>query len=205
MPPRQPDLRDIMNIITPEQFKTIPWKNGQGMTTELAISPNSSIDDFQWRLSIASVTNDGGFSNFSGLQRNLVLIEGKGIKLNHDNQTESVLQQTLDFATFDGAVKTYGTLIDGAIKDFNIMHDPNVYDVELTTITNNNKQHLDRFDFCFIYPLEKPIRLISIGDNAKQNNVQVPAKHLVRLDFEDAPITLEGGQLILIKFLKRAS
>ena len=53
----------MINIITPEQFNTIPWKNGKGQTTELAISENGSIDDFDWRLSIASVVEDGAFSS----------------------------------------------------------------------------------------------------------------------------------------------
>jgi environmental stress-induced protein Ves len=28
------------------QFKTIAWKNGQGETTELAISPGGTLTDF---------------------------------------------------------------------------------------------------------------------------------------------------------------
>jgi len=111
----------MLTVFTPENFKTIPWKNGLGHTTELAISDGGNLDDFDWRLSIASVVNDGDFSNFAGYQRNLVLIEGNGLTLDHRNGELDELTQILDIARFDGASKTYGALVNGSIKDFNIM------------------------------------------------------------------------------------
>ncbi len=51
----------MLTVFSPENFRTIPWKNGLGHTTELAISEGGSLDDFDWRLSIASVVNDGDF------------------------------------------------------------------------------------------------------------------------------------------------
>jgi environmental stress-induced protein Ves len=68
----------MLTILSPETFKTIPWKNGLGHTTELAINSGGNLGKFDWRLSIASVVNDGEFSNFSGYQRHLVLIKGEG-------------------------------------------------------------------------------------------------------------------------------
>jgi environmental stress-induced protein Ves len=110
-----------IKITTPEEFTVVPWKNGLGHTTELAISDGGSLDNFDWRLSIASVVNDGDFSNFSGYQRNLVLIEGNGLTLDHRNGDVDKLTQILDIARFDGASKTHGALVNGGIKDFNIM------------------------------------------------------------------------------------
>ncbi len=102
----------MLTIIEPIQFKTIPWKNGLGETTELAINDNASLDDFIWRISIASVINDGVFSDFSGYDRNLVLIEGKGINLQHDAKSTDLLEKTLDVASFDGGGETLGRLLD---------------------------------------------------------------------------------------------
>ena len=73
-------------IISPDQFKTIAWKNGQGETTELAISPGGTLADFDWRLSMASVVSDGAFSDFTGYDRQLILLNGHGIKLAHDDK-----------------------------------------------------------------------------------------------------------------------
>jgi len=107
----------MIKFISPQSFKQIPWKNGKGITTELAISDGGTLDSFDWRISIASVVEDGPFSNFSGYLRNLILIQGKGIRLNHDNHTTDVLGSILDLATFDGSSQTIGTLINGPIKD----------------------------------------------------------------------------------------
>jgi len=61
----------LITIISPQQFKKTPWKNGKGETTELAISEGGTLENFDWRLSIASVTEDGAFSYFTGYCRNL--------------------------------------------------------------------------------------------------------------------------------------
>ena len=110
----------MITVISPDSFKKIPWKNGLGFTTELAINDGANLDDFDWRLSIASVTSNGEFSNFSGYDRNLVLIEGNSLSLQHDQKHTDKLTQLLDIAKFDGGCKTFGTLHNGAINDFNI-------------------------------------------------------------------------------------
>ena len=47
----------MLNIIPPSQFKSIPWKNGKGTTTELAVSAGGSMQDFDWRISMADVAD----------------------------------------------------------------------------------------------------------------------------------------------------
>jgi len=56
-----------INIISPEQYRTIPWKNGQGETTQLAISEEGNLANFDWRLSIATVTEDAFFPIFQDI------------------------------------------------------------------------------------------------------------------------------------------
>jgi environmental stress-induced protein Ves len=72
-----------VQIINPNEFKRLPWKNGKGETIELAINEGGSLADFDWRISMASVTEDGPFSDFSGYQRHLLLLKGIGIELTH--------------------------------------------------------------------------------------------------------------------------
>ena len=121
----------MLTIFPPETFKTIPWKNGLGHTTELAINSGGNLDSFDWRLSIASVGNDGDFSNFSGYQRHLVLIEGEGLILDHRNGDVDELKNLLDVARFDGGSKTCGRLFNGPIKDFNIMTNNDSFTAEV--------------------------------------------------------------------------
>jgi len=195
-----------MKIITPTQFKTIPWKNGKGVTTELAISPNGTLDKFDWRLSIATVAEDGSFSNFNGLCRNLILIEGNGIRLAHlssdGNKTYDELVHLLDIATFDGGVDTEGELIDGTIKDFNLMHNPRKYDAKVMTITEHEAFSLEDFDICFIYSLNKTFSVLIDGSS---ENTQVPINHLLQInDGNEASVKVEGEWLIVIRLYNKA-
>ena len=129
----------MIKLISPGQFKTIPWKNGLGETTELAISEHGTLDYFDWRLSIASVVSNGSFSDFNGYDRNLILIEGCGICLTHDDDKKDNLLNILDKASFSGGSKTVGTLTRGAIKDFNIMTNQKNISPEVHCLSSHQK------------------------------------------------------------------
>jgi len=190
----------LLEIISPEQFTTSLWKNGKGKTTELAISENGTIDSFDWRLSIATVSDDGVFSNFSGLARNLILIDGNGIELTHtdsvlNKNTEDRLQQLLSFATFDGGSSTYGKLISGTITDFNLMHNPEKLSANVVTSYLTKTMALKACDICFIYPLINNAELTTTG----KDTILIPAGLLLKLtDIQPASYEVSGEQLIVI-------
>ena len=110
-----------MKIIRYGDLAPQPWKNGGGVTRGIAVFPQGAgFDDFDWRLSIADVASGGPFSRFEGVDRTLVLIDGKGVDLIIDGD-EHTLRQIGDMARFDGGSKTSSTLISGPVRDFNIM------------------------------------------------------------------------------------
>ena len=61
------------------------------------------------------------FSDFSGYDRILVLTEGNGVVLNHSNGQKDNLLRRFDFASFSGDLKTFAKLVNGPVKDFNVM------------------------------------------------------------------------------------
>lgn len=150
----------MINIISAQSFKTIPWKNGKGVTTELAINPTGILDSFDWRLSIATVAEDGIFSDFSGYTRNLVLIEGDSISLTHNENKTDTLTNILDFATFDGGSKTEGKLQKGGIKDFNIITSKVACDTKVRTFTQPTNQSINFNGLVFAYSLYASIEVI---------------------------------------------
>lgn len=115
-------MTDIQ-IITANNFKRMPWKNGLGSTLEIKRYDDS--DGQRFRISKASVVEDGLFSDFSGQHRTLVLLSGEGMTLKHQSRYDHCSQQlnkTLDIARFSGADETYATLKNNiAIEDLNIM------------------------------------------------------------------------------------
>ena len=111
-----------MRIIRAADCKVMPWKNGGGTTTEIAVAPEgASLGDFDWRISMAHVGQDGPFSSFPGIDRTLSVLTGNGIHLAFgDGETVSLDRATAPFFfAADRAVD--GVLVDGAIDDLNVM------------------------------------------------------------------------------------
>jgi len=192
----------MLTIFSPENFKTIPWKNGLGHTTELAISDGGSLDNFDWRLSIASVVNDGDFSNFAGYQRNLVLIEGEGLILDHRNGEVDNLTKLLDIAHFDGGCNTHGALVNGGIKDFNIMSNQTSFSADVNCYIKQQSVtvELSTDSLVFAYSLTDTLTIES--DRAELGNLSVG--HLARLqpstNTEPTSAVISGKDMIVIEF-----
>ena len=197
----QDNNMSILNIIAPEQFKTIPWKNAKGVTIELAINDGGTLDKFDWRLSIATVSEDGAFSDFSGYSRNLVLISGNGIDLIHklpgtQNSTDH-LHELLSFASFDGSCKTFGRLHSGPITDFNLITRADKYNVSLTTYRDLQKVKLKLTvtDRCFVYSIFKPAQLAT---SDPLERVLKPGHLMKILPEQSEQLSITGEDFIII-------
>lgn len=104
------------------QYRTMPWKNGQGISHEIAREPATG-ETFLWRLSIAEVAADGDFSLFPGIDRTISLIEGAGMELNFDEAPRKRIDEKFQPFEFSGDWHCRCRLIDGPIRDFNLMVD----------------------------------------------------------------------------------
>jgi uncharacterized protein len=110
-----------MRIIRFADLVATPWKNGGGVTREVAVYPEGAgFDTFGWRLSIADVGSDGPFSRFEGVDRTLFLIDGTGLEL-EINGEKIVLDSPGDVARLDGEASVLSRLGRGKIRDFNVM------------------------------------------------------------------------------------
>lgn len=103
----------------------MPWRNGGGTTTEIAIAPEGAAlsgERFLYRVSIADVSTDGPFSLFPGYDRHIMLLAGAGMTL--DCGAEGRLDLRLfEPRSFSGDRDVLGTLVAGPVRDFNLMVD----------------------------------------------------------------------------------
>ena len=73
-----------MRILRAADHKRMPWKNGGGETTEIAVFPeHAGLSDFDWRVSMARVDGDGlqfvnGFCQ-PGVNNDRATFEGYGL------------------------------------------------------------------------------------------------------------------------------
>jgi uncharacterized protein len=107
-----------MLVIRPSEYRIMPWKNGGGVTTEIFASPSSG--DFDWRVSIAMVNEDGPFSNFNGYERHIMTLAGEGMRIEIEGRGWFDLEPFRPFS-FSGDMRASGALLNGPVLDFNLM------------------------------------------------------------------------------------
>jgi uncharacterized protein len=110
-------------LVDVAQVAPQPWKNGAGLTRELAVHPaGATPDDFEWRLSIAEITQDAPFSAFPGIDRCIVLLRGAGMLLRSPSGiVERRLATPGDPFHFAGDDTVSAQVIDGPSVDLNVM------------------------------------------------------------------------------------
>jgi environmental stress-induced protein Ves len=110
-----------MKLLRQADYKRMPWKNGGGETTEIAVSPPAAgLDDFDWRISMALVKSDGPFSEFPGIDRTLGILDGNGLRLTIGGKRHDVTRTAAPLP-FAADVATDAVLMDGEITDLNVM------------------------------------------------------------------------------------
>jgi cation diffusion facilitator family transporter len=111
--------------LVPADYRTLPWKNGGGTTTEIAVFPASaglSETPFIWRISIAEVEKDGPFSAYPGYERIIMLVNGPGMVLDRGSTSPPIeLKRPLEPKSFAGEEAVTARLVDGPCRDFNLM------------------------------------------------------------------------------------
>lgn len=118
-------------IVSPAQHRLMPWRNGGGQTAEIAVEPSSGPTGFLWRLSLADVASDGPFSPFPGCARTIMLMSGRGMELtiadlgaDHGAAARVArVDKVYEPFDFDGEAETSCRLIDGPVRDLNVIAD----------------------------------------------------------------------------------
>lgn len=107
-----------MKHLTPADYRTQPWANGRGQTVELLRLEQDGV--LHLRLSMATVAEDGPFSIFPGIDRNLTVISGPGFDLRGEGLTLTCAP--LMPVAFPGDVQVQATgTRNQPSDDFNVM------------------------------------------------------------------------------------
>lgn len=184
-------------LLSQNDYKVMPWKNGQGSTVEFIIDPPTSTvtDVFSYRLSSATVNTSGPFSQFSGYSRVLIPIEGPPIKILHNN-IEKTLNR-LDKYAFKGDLDTKCEIKD-TVRDFNVItkDDRCSATVEVIRISSSNNQNVVVDGICYIFVVNGKINNDDITANTNEivvirglgnfefkGDAEVIITHIKMLDF----------------------
>jgi uncharacterized protein len=173
-----------------------PWKNGGGVTREVAAWPmGTGAADFDWRISIASVARGGPFSMFPGVDRELAVLEGV-LRLSIEGRAEVAVQPGAPPVRFPGDVPCLGDPGDTPVTDLNVMTRRGKLSSRMTWIAVE-RQHEIRAVAARTFVLAvDPVTLISCG-----LAYQLHAQDLAELQPEDGDVALiaHSARCVLIE------
>ncbi|HYM29437.1 MAG TPA: HutD family protein [Steroidobacteraceae bacterium] len=98
-----------------------PWKNGGGITREVAAHPpGSDLDSFAWRVSLAEVNAGGPFSQFAGVDRRMAVLAGT-LEFTLAGQALQRLTAESEPVAFAGDAAAAAAPGGGTVTDLNVM------------------------------------------------------------------------------------
>jgi hypothetical protein len=112
----------VRRIVTPAEFRSQPWKNGGGMTHEIARwpAPGAGDDAYEIRISIADDRQPGPFSRFPGYRRWSFLADRAPIVLDVAGTVHELVARG-DHIEVGGDVAISCALPAGPTRLFNIL------------------------------------------------------------------------------------
>lgn len=120
---------DQPRVLPSHLYRRERWKNQHGWTREIARWPPEG--EWNWRMSIAEIEEDAPFSRFEGIERELVLLSGNGLRLRFGDGDACELMPPHDRLRFAGEREVHGELLDGPTQDFNLMWRRDTIDAQL--------------------------------------------------------------------------
>jgi uncharacterized protein len=108
-------------ILRAADRRAVSWKNGGGLTREVAVHPpGSGFGGFDWRVSMAEVRIRGPFSSFPGVDRCLAVLEGE-LSLAIAGRDALTLCSGTPPIHFPGEAAVVAEPLGGPVTDLNVM------------------------------------------------------------------------------------
>jgi uncharacterized protein len=143
----------LTELIRESDYREQPWKNGGGLTREIAVAFSDDRDkSVLWRISLATIDRDGHFSEYRGYDRTIVALDADPIELDVDGK--HVVLERWQPHEFRGEAHVACRLRGAATRDLNAMtlRDAFVHDVEI--VTSKQRFVLDDDEIAFVYAID---------------------------------------------------
>ncbi len=113
-----------MPVLLPQSdYRRMQWANGGGETWEVARFPQQgqAISGFDWRISIATISESGPFSSLPGIDRLFLPLQGAGVWLTIGDGEPMLMAKGDAAIAFRGEEACTCRLVDGTVRDLNVM------------------------------------------------------------------------------------
>ncbi len=139
-------MKNQTEIIDPAGYRRTPWKNGGGITIDIADAFRDGAmagdwDGMIWRFGRTTIAKPGPFSHLSGFDRMQVVVRGHGLVLCTPNEDIDV-RQPFKPVRFQGGTSINSRLEAGPVDVVNLMGDCNGTQINLQVLEPGAKLEL---------------------------------------------------------------
>lgn len=137
----------IEERLDPAGYRHVPWKNGGGVTIDIAAeyAPGAEPGGWQgmiWRLSRTRIEQPGPFSDLSGYDRLLAVIDGGGLVLHPKDRPAIDVRAPLRAVRFAGEWAIDSELTQGPVGVLNLLADRTKAGIELHFVASAGETNL---------------------------------------------------------------
>ena len=162
----------MIKQIHASEFKEMPWRNGKGITTELYRIPAEDPAQFNFRLSVARISQDAPFSIFPEIDRHMLILEGKGVMLIQDGK-HLKLTDDGQYYSFPGEAKIESRLLEGQVLDFNVMTKRNWGESSVHLAENEKIRSTAHFTFIYQHGPKPSLYILEPNDEMHINQPSI--------------------------------
>ncbi|MGE0579153.1 HutD/Ves family protein [Reyranella sp.] len=174
-----------MRRLSPRDYRRTPWKNGGGITTDIA------HDGEVWRFSRTPITTPAPFSDYAGFDRIQVLVSGRGLVLETPDG-EIDVRTPFRPVRFAGELAIVSRLEAGPVEVLNLLGDRSRVALDLAVLTASEDRRL-RSGLHVAYCPDGGA-VIRLGNERHA----LPADHALRIGQADGDaIACESGRIVL--------
>ncbi len=182
--------------LPPESFRSKPWKNGGGITLDIAdaTAPGADPSGWEgmvWRLGRTAIVQPGPFSDLTGYERLQAVIVGSGLVLEGPSG-EIDLRRPFVPVRYDGGLPLVSRLENGPVEVVNLIVDRALCSADLVVPMPGEAVPLAPA----IHILYAPGEAVTARCGGEE--IAVPGGHALRIDTEgEIALTVEGGRALL--------
>jgi uncharacterized protein len=172
----------MIRIVRQEELKEGRWRNGMGVSWEIAAHRLDAAADFSWRFAKARIDGDVPFSIYPGMDRMFMMLEGGGMDLEFEGGEVLQVRQKFVPHNFSCDVPLNCKLRGGPSMDLNLFWARDKLHANCDVVGIDGEVLLSISEYCTVmYALEGECKIgelqLNLGDGAIVERENFVAMH----------------------------
>ena len=137
----------MLRLIRQNELVEGPWRNGMGVSWEIASHREPDAKEFSWRFAKARIDRNVPFSIYPGIDRVFMQISGNGLDLEFEGGQVLQVHESNVPHVFPCDIALNCKLLDGPCFDLNLFTARGTYEAQASVLKLNGMETLDLTGF----------------------------------------------------------